>query len=762
MIKKSVVIIGAVLFFINIYAQEKEIENIFREINQLIASKNIDSILEFYDPKNQDFMEQARQKYKNTIKLDSLSYTTRLNDLFVEKDTAIGVVFEKKNYFKNERRFYESQWYTYSFIKTNNKWFINKVEERNYLKADYATINVTIDPDSGRITGKAEIDLSVLKEGEDNILFSLNRGLKIHNITDEKGKELEYRRSGMEVLIPCDDSFKGQEELRLAFSYSGTLFNEYAEYNYCLAYIGKEGCFANFVTDWYPKINSTLTKSKAKLIYNVPSELTVASVGVLTDKKEKGNRCSYTYTVNKPMDYTFNANKFTSFNKKVDDISVNVYFFDNNPQKAEMYANKAAQLVSFLSEFYGIFPYDSYSISEVPSEITMDLGGSGGQGLNFYPETALRDTVFEFPLLAHEIGHMWWGSWVAGKENTGALFSEGFAQFSPVICYRHFYGEKAMWNFLNHGTINYPQSAKLYFQRYSSNDIPLGNYDVNRSSDLAMLARVKAHFVYTMLMEHVGYSFFQKGIRRVVKEYANRQIGLNEFKHILEEESGLNLNTFFEQWFFRSGAPEFALEYAVTQRDDGRYIVSGLVTQKREIYTVDAEIELAYDDYRTVKRINLSQQETPFSFVTIQKPQAVIFDPDRKILRWSENTKYLPVLEKGMMSLAGGKNKEAIVSLKKYYDLKPFDAIGNGLLGIAYINSKQYDKAIKYLLYAEEMYAREGVEKFHRILLNLALGEYYFEKEKVNKARPYFEKVTSMIDFMGSHARANSYLEKID
>ena len=45
------------------------------------------------------------------------------------------------------------------------------------------------------------------------------------------------------------------------------------------------------------------------------------------------------------------------------------------------------------------------------------------------------------------------------------------------------------------------------------------------------------------------------------------KFGNADFKKIMEEESGLNLDYFFEQWFYRAGAPEFAIDYSVSQMD---------------------------------------------------------------------------------------------------------------------------------------------------------------------------------------------------
>ena len=749
------------LSFTTLKAQKREIKKTFTEINTSIENGALEGVLEYFNPANKSFKDKSKISFENVLKLDSLSYKLELNQITVIKDTAIAIVFETKSYYKNELNITEVGWQTFTFIKLNNAWYINNIAERSYLQAEFVSLDMVFEPTQRNMIGTAEIELKVVEGGENNLLFWLNRGLTIHSITDDKGKDLPFERNNLAVLIPWATTFSGVEQIKLKIKYSGNFFNEFEQSGYSLVNIGEEGCFANFVTQWYPKINGTLTK--AELNYTVPKDLIVASVGKLIEKEEKDDVVTYSYLINTPMDYTFNANKFFHYSDFIDGVQVNVFFLSGTEKKAKLYAENAMKLISFLKDLYGIFPYDSYSISEVPPKITKGLGGSGGQGLNFYPTENLRDDVFEFPLIAHEVGHMWWGSWVMSNKASGAMIDEGFSQLNAVLCYRHFYGEKAMWDFLRDGTGMYPQSAKEYFARFGTgtNDMPIGVYDENKSRDFNSLAYVKSHFVYAMLMETVGYDVFMKGIRRILSEYGNRQFDLLNLQEIMEQESETSLDYFFEQWVYRSGAPEFEFTYSVVQLDDDRYEMSGNVKQLQELYQVTAEIELAGKDHRDIYKLDIAEKETKFSYITNYNPSVALFDPDYKILRWTEDFKHLHLLRTGMVQAFTNKNEDAVKTLSEFIDHSPHNVNGHTFLGVAYLNLKDYEKAKEHLQFVIDEFETTNDFGFAVAFSFMKMGQLYETIGESDKAIPYFTQVLTLPNVEGSRAKARAFFNKI-
>lgn len=760
----TLMILGAFSIRVNAENHQAEIDRIFAEINTLIGTGDVEGILAYYNVTKGSFFDKTRIQYENLLKLDSLSYHLQLNEISIDGKNAKAIVYEKKWYYKFERGNTEVSWHTYSLVQTDAGWRIDDKQERSYLQAEFADIDMTFYPTQHNMTGVAKIDITIVESGENNILLWLNRGLTINKIANDKGMSMTFERSDITIVIPWKNTFQAGQKITLNIEYTGNFFNEFENYGYSLSYIGEEGCFANFVTQWYPKVIGTLTKSKAKLTYTVPKDLVVASVGKFMEKVEKGNQVTYIYEVTTPMDYTFNANKFFHYSHVVDGIQVNVYFLEGGKEKARMYADESMKIITFLKELYGIFPYDSYNISEVPPEITKDLGGSGGQGLNFYPVKGLRDDVFEFPLVAHEIGHMWWGSWVMTNNNSGAMIAEGFSQLNVLFCYRHFYGEKAMWDFLWEGTDLYTQSAKEYFTRYGTgkNDLPMAVYDENRESDFVKLAYVKSHFVYAMLMETVGYDTFIKGIRRIISDYANKRFDINKLQKIMEDESEMDLAYFFEQWFYRPGAPEFEFEYSINEMESGKYEVTGVVNQVRDIYQVTAEIELATVDHREVRKIVITGKETPFSYNVNYKPTAVFFDPDYKILRWIDEFRYLGLLGDGVKKTYTGQSEEAVTILTKFLEHMPNDVKGHTFLGQAYLNLEKYEEAQRHFQFVIEWFEETNRINFWIPIAYTGMGEIYDKQGNTDKAAVYFTKVLELINVEGTHAKAKAFFARLE
>ena len=741
-----------------VHAQEQAIHQLIHEVEVAVNSSDLEKTMIYVDQNDSIAFTDFERYFGNIQKKDTMQYSLVANTIEVEGESSTVIGLEKVIYQKYGRKYVDIGWRTIHLEQSDKTWLITRIDERNYLKAKDAVIESHIDPKNGHIQATAEIDISILEDGENNILFYLNRGLNIDRITDGEENDLEFDRIANVVIIPWQTALSSGQHHQLNFQYSGNFFNEYKENNYNLAYIGVEGCFANFVTNWYPKVNGIHTKSKATLKYLVPSEFTVASVGKLVHEEEiSENKKMFTYHVTAPMDYTFNANKFFHYGEIIDGNAVNIYLLNGSIDKAKLYAKESAKILSYLKELYGIFPYDSYNISEVPKEITMNLGGSGGQGLNFYPTDRLRDDTFEFPLVAHEIGHMWWGSWVIGSKENEEIIAEGFSQMNAVFCYRHFYGEQAMWDFLNDGTSLYPQSATLYFMHFNeSNDVALDEYDELKSADFSRLAYVKSHFVYAMLMETVGFHAFNKGIRRIIAEYHDKKFSINSLQQVMETESRMELDYFFEQWFKRTGAPEFVLDYKIEALINGGFQVTGTIDQLRDIYTLNAEIDFVNDSQKITKVIPIDAKQTHFSYQLKHKPTSIIFDPDRKILRWSSETKHLTEISKGVGHFYSGEFEESIEILEQYRPVDFENTMGHIILGMAYFSTKRIQDARSVFTNITTLYESSGQFIIDVPLAYAHLGKIHQEAGNIEEADKCFTEVLNFID-VNTHRMAHEY-----
>jgi aminopeptidase N len=742
-------------------AQEAQdaIGEVLAAIDTAVRESDLEAALEHYDPEDESLRSGARIELGNLLAHEGLEYQRRVGGIRVEEDVATATVLESTSYTEHGRDQNEVGWQTVRLVRRQGAWKVGAVEDLDGIRTEHTDLTLTLEPEAGRMQGRARLDLEVIEDGQDNLLFSLNRGLAIEAITGPEGEPLDFERNALTVVVPWPAPLTKGRKLSVTIDFAGSFFNEFEAYGYSLVHLGPEGCFANFVTSWYPRVNGRLSKSSARISYTAPAPLTVASVGRLVAREKAGDLATTVYEVETPMDFTFNANRFRHRAREVDGIQIGVYLLSGDQEKADWYAERVAAVVAFGKELYGLLPFAGYRISEVPPETVGGLGGSGGQGLNFYPVGALAEESFNLPLIAHESGHMWWGSWVLSEH--GTMIDEGMAQLNAVLAVRHFEGEPAMWRFVQEGTVDYPQSARMYFKEFGDghDDLPLGVHDEARKAPLNRLAYVKAHVVYTMLMEKVGFETFVRGLRRIVAEYGNRLFDLPDLQRIMEEESGQDLNAFFAQWFHRTGAPELALESTVKPGGNG-FVVEGRITQLREPYALDVEVAVEGPDSRTVETVAVAGPETSFTIPVSREPTKVILDPEGKLLRWTDEFETLTRLGTASRLVRGGQAEQALDVLTGFVELQPENLEGRFLLAMALRTLGRDDEARAQL---EALTA--GVEpggfrmsQWPVPLALLELAQLLSAVGDADAARRQFERVLEFPSVDGTHQRATAGL----
>jgi tetratricopeptide (TPR) repeat protein len=739
-----------------------DIKNVFDSFKACIQAKDAQKIMQLYDQSDSEFFKRTANYYKNIMTLPDLKYDHYLSNIKSLDDNSVEVVmFQKITCYFYNRSFTDASWRTFTVHKRKDGWKITAEEERNYAQPEYTDLNIELFPEKGTMQGKALIKMKIIEPGENNVLLKLNRGLKISSVTGNDEKELKYLQEDDALIIPWNSIFEGNEPLTITIHFSGTLYNESKERGYSQVNIGPQGSFASWVTNWYPRMWGNFSKSTGKITYLVPKGLTVASSGRLINKEAVGEKERHIFEVKVPMDFSFAAAQYFHHIEKVDDIAIGVYFLKGGMAKTKLYLENCTRIIKYLKNIYGMYPFDSYSIVEIPSDVTGNLGGSSEQGMNFYPDGILADDSFNLPLFAHEIGHSWWGNYVLSAD--GAIIDEGLAQMTAVLCIEKFQGENAMHDFLKNGTPDYPQSTRLFFQDFGNiveKDIAPGMPQSGKEQILHQLADVKGHFIYNMLRETIGHKDFKEGLQSAIKNYAFKRMKLSDLRKEWEKASGKDLKWFFDQWFYRRSAPEFILHYT-TKKVGTTYSIKGTIEQVRNIYRVEAEIGIIGTDGEELKRpkVKIAERETPFNFVIAAVPYEVIFDPDYKIFRWTEEFRIFAILGEGIYLRINNKNDEAIEKLSLFLNEMPDHLEGHYQIARAYQNLQKLSETIHHYSQVVQLYQKSKNYHWSVPWSYLRLGQIYDMKGLREEATKSYREVLSFPNVSNSHKEAKKYLE---
>ncbi|MBN1552244.1 tetratricopeptide repeat protein [bacterium] len=741
-------------------AEFAEIEQFFTLFHATIENRDLDRIIQHYDrssPEKTDAIVNLYSSYFATF--DTISCQFRLSALYPAEIGFEAVVFQQIEFRSPHHNFLTSHWKTFFIISKPDGWKIKSEQIRDYIIPLNTDLSIYLDTKNRLLTGTATLTVSVTRSGENTVIMQLNPGLKVIGIVDANGEKRSFRQRGSLVTVDFGPLFNKGDQIELMVRYRGVFVNENLERGYSQLHIGDSISFASWITNWYPRINGKNTKSTGKITFDVPRRLNVVCQGKLTGYTTYNQRAVVTHTIATPHDFSFAASEYIHSIRDVDGISVGVYLLNNDSERMNFYLDRVSSIIGYLKNLYGFYPYDTYYIVEIPSEIGGSLGGSSEQGMTFFPEKTLKSGYFNFPLICHEMGHSWWGNTVHSRESN--IIDEGLAQVTALLCIEHFLGTETMREFLKSGFPDFPESAFFYFLLQADRegrDISIACNRIDKWMELHMLAETKGAFAYIMLRDLIGNDHFISGLQNIIRTHANHDVSLADLQREWEMLSGQDLDWFFDQWFYQSGAPEFLLTYRSNRSSDGFYLTQCQIRQSRDVYRVRADILVQGEEEQDHLSFWITEKEMSFQFETPFEPCNVIFDPEYKILRWTDYFKHIETLGDALLLQHLGKDEEALELYQDFLNEHPDNWLGHFYIANTYLIQQDFEKAREHYEILEESIGENPGFKLHMTQAYLRLGKSCEALNLPYDALNAYNKVLSMDNIAGSHEMAQLYI----
>ena len=195
--------------------------------------------------------------------------------------------------------------------------------------------------------------------------------------------------------------------------------------------------------------------------------------------------------------------------------------------------------------------------------------------------------------LAHEIAHQWWGQAVGWENYHEQWLSEGISQYFAALYAQHTMGDTTFNNLL--------RQMRRWSMRYTDQGpIHLGYRVGHVKNDSRVFRAViynKAAVVLHMLRRLVGDEKFFAGFRRFYRQYRFRKAGTDDLRRVMEQESGLSLERFFERWIRGARIPTIRFTFQADNTSDpaapGRFIALRF-EQLGEVFDVPVTVTFVY------------------------------------------------------------------------------------------------------------------------------------------------------------------------
>jgi hypothetical protein len=385
-------------------------------------------------------------------------------------------------------------------------------------------------------------------------------------------------------------------------------------------YVGSEGALLNGEgTPWYP-LPYNVRRATGILRFTVPQEFMVVAPGA--KKTHQNGDKTFEFEVSRPSAFSFTVGRYIVYESR-GNLPIAIYALRSRPGLSQQ-LNRIRKIIDALEQEFGSYPYEKFELVEVPTIAAGSRGNATG-----YPGlvTAAENNFehFNLAVLAHEIGHEWWGDSVAqtGPRAEGML-SEAMAQYGALRAVETLEGVKAASDFRWRGYPGYSfmQAGLGYLSyMYAGEDAPL------ISSTNSELAYSKGFLVHDMLSRTIGRDRFRQIVSKFARDNAYQEVTWEQFMQVVQTGSEADLTWFFEQWLERKGVPELDLEW----HQSGNRVI-GSVRQVAPYYRADMELVIEGNGARRMQTVQLIGAMTEFTASVPFAAVAVRLDPESKVL----------------------------------------------------------------------------------------------------------------------------------
>jgi len=310
---------------------------------------------------------------------------------------------------------------------------------------------------------------------------------------------------------------------------------------------------------FFPCKQSLTDKADSVFIYlTIPNNQIAASNGLLKEKEiQPGNKILYKWETRYPIAYyliAFAVSDYYEYTYRFyDEMNKDSILFQNFVYNTPTYfpsvksnIDMTVDIIKFYEKITNVlFPFRN----EKYGHVTAPIGG----GMENQTLTMLSS--FNIDLIAHELGHSWFGDLVTCADWQNIWVNEGFATYMEFLETSHFDSARikswlkgALKAALSEpeGSVYVPETSK-----WDDNRIFSSNLTYNKGAMVLHMLRRKIN------NDKVFFSIFQA----YLEKFAYKNATADDFKNVAEQVSGLNLGEFFQQWYYGNGFPVVQVEW---------------------------------------------------------------------------------------------------------------------------------------------------------------------------------------------------------
>ena len=565
-------------------------------------------------------------------------------------------------------------WYASHYESEFKNNTASSQEDKRVIDVEHYKIENVIKGE--KLTATAEVSFTAMADGERVLGMGLLQELRVSRVLfgDKETNFIQEdkKKDGSFYVIFPEPLVKGRK-YKLTLDYQG---------DKVLTNAGGGNYSVGFRTSWYPSVNSFNDRATYDLTFKIPKQNGLVSVGKLVKEWQEGDFAASQWVSDFPLTVAgFNYGRFKK--KEVTDpdtkYQIEGYAVSEMPDglrntgiggmaPARLLDNSLAEATNSMrifSHYFGPLPYGRIAITQQPQ----GFFGQAWPTLVFLPLMSYIDSTQRYMLMgtidkglsefvdevnAHEVSHQWWGHIVGWSSYHDQWLSEGFAFFSAGLYLKM--TEQKPDKYLNYW--KHAQQSLL-----EKNEFGMRNNDAAplwlgwRSSFHKLPGAYQAlgyrkggyalHMLHQMMYDRQnGDKAFIAMMQDFVKTYYNKNASTEAFKSIVDKHmlpkmdlaGDKKMDWFFGQWVYGTEIPRYRLDYSLAPEADGKYLLTGKVTQSdvSEGFRMPVPLYVDFDGAKPIRigevRMFGNSTSAEFKASLPQKPKRVLINAYNDVL----------------------------------------------------------------------------------------------------------------------------------
>jgi len=499
-------------------------------------------------------------------------------------------------------------------------------ENQQKIDITYYNIDLEIDLVLEEIYGSVVVNGSVGLDQPDSIELDFSNDMSVDSIKfNDQAWDFLHQDNILSIPPPYSDAIDGYDFSFEIFyhghptstGFGSFNFDEYAEIDHVWTLSEPYGS-----RDWWPCKDDPSDKADSvDIIITVPDEQIAVSNGILLDVEDLGDGrkkyhwserypiCTYLVSVT-TYPYTVWYDQYIGL--EGDTLPLEYYVYPDHYNLVYDNYMLTNDMMRVFAEKFGEYPF----MNEKYGHVEFGRGG----GMEHQTITSLGG--YSQWLIAHELGHQWWGDLVTCASFHHIWLNEGFARFS-----------EALWEEANNG----PNAYRQYWQSHAyygpgtiyveepntASQIFNGNLTYNKAGWVVhMLRGVMGDSLFFQTLQSYGYN----------DSLAYGAVTTENFQSVCEDISNLDLEQFFQQWIYGEYYPQYGFFWEMNNSNE--LIVTILQMQSWQFFNMPINLRVMLPDDTLNFTVYNEGQSQEFNLGVIDgSPYLVKLDPDDWILK---------------------------------------------------------------------------------------------------------------------------------